>query len=46
MAHMNSAELYVLAVGTFITCRLWLTANGMLDGILDYMLNRGDDEEG
>ena len=45
MGPMNSVDWYVLAVSTFITCRLWLTVNWMLDGILEYHLNRDSNEE-
>lgn len=42
---MNSVDWYVLAVSVFITCRLWLTVNGMLDAIIEYKLGGADEEE-
>lgn len=45
MEHMNSVELYFLAVGTFVTCRTWLTVASMIDAIIQFGLDGGASDE-
>ena len=41
---MTPTELFAVAVGTFVACRLWLTVNGMLDAIIQFALNGGEED--
>jgi hypothetical protein len=45
MGTLSSVDLYFLAVATFVTCRLSLTAIHMLEAIIQHGLDRDEDGE-
>lgn len=40
---MSPNDIFFLCVGVFVTCRLWMTVNGMLDALIEFGINGGND---